>query len=783
MIFLNETQTLGDLCEKYGSRVFLLAKLGSSGVAVLPSFAISLKDRWSDSELIAAVDRIGGFPVSISLGGADSTSSFVNFQSGEREKDDDDINSIESLKKSIELYSNFYNKESTSNRSNGIKNVSVIIQQVIRAKYRGNGYSIDPYSANENLFLVELGHTHYHDKSKGEILLHSYSVNYHDCSISQSEVGTGYVNFTKEMLEIFSNILLEVQNILKIPQKVKFYIDENDKIWIGNSKTVAPILFNRDSGQYFGLDILDPNVGFEVYSPMMFSLMKQSADLTIQKEFPDFKLDGDCIIQRFGRPFLRFESIIGLLHRLPSSSFSFLHQALDIPKRVIPEDVTRECPFPILSALKAKFNLNRRFRTVLRQFEDLEGQFEVIDLKYRAYRQNVESQPHRKLEVSFNYLLKDYYFPVASLYYSMCMMEVCVRAELMECLDQIGVTHLFDKDFLGGIGESPNVALQNDLAILFEAFRDHRPSSDIYQDELKSFLNRHYYYGDASRDIMFARWGDDTVGLEVFFDALVKNNGIIRTISENGGDEDKHLPLELFDIFEGIKKLPFHKRYLYRARLEKTIATFRQVYQARRSLYDYTLRSLFIARSYLTQLADNFTELGILKSPKDIFFLHIDELNQVIEDKDKFKKLGQFTEIRKKQHNGICNFVPPRQYGAMVTPTDNTDIFASGVLKGYVGSPGIAEGEVVIIRTPADYMRVTNDSIVIAGDIESGPALIAGVAKALVFEYGNTMTQVASLCRKNKIPMLLRVKEITKLLKDGDRVIVDCDKGQVSLVS
>lgn len=155
-------------------------------------------------------------------------------------------------------------------------------------------------------------------------------------------------------------------------------------------------------------------------------------------------------------------------------------------------------------------------------------------------------------------------------------------------------------------------------------------------------------------------------------------------------------------------------------------------------------------------------------------------MNQIIDNKEKFKELGPFTEIRRKQHSGIRNFAPPRQYGSMIAPVDNSSLYGAGEFAGYVGSPGMADGEVVIIRSPADYMRVDNNSIVVAGDIESGPALIAGVAKAIVFEYGNTMSQVASLCRKNKIPMLLRVSEITKLVKDGDRVLVDGDRGVVT---
>ena len=256
-----------------------------------------------------------------------------------------------------------------------------IVQKNIKPKYTGNAYSIDPYSGDEDLFLVELGLSQFEDKNGSEILSHSYSVNYHDCSITCSEVGTGYVNFTEEMVKTFSKILLDVQNILKMPQKIRFFIDTNEKIWISSSKTVVPILFNKDSGKFFGLDILDPNVGFEVYSPMMFSMIKSSIDVALENQFSNFQREGESIVHRFGRPYLRFESISSLLLKLPTSGLSYLHKALDLSDRLVTDDQLPNKSFPLFSKVVARFNLERKFRNVLKQFEELENESYIITTK------------------------------------------------------------------------------------------------------------------------------------------------------------------------------------------------------------------------------------------------------------------------------------------------------------------------------------------------------------------------------------------------------------------
>lgn len=100
-------------------------------------------------------------------------------------------------------------------------------------------------------------------------------------------------------------------------------------------------------------------------------------------------------------------------------------------------------------------------------------------------------------------------------------------------------------------------------------------------------------------------------------------------------------------------------------------------------------------------------------------------------------------------------------------------------LHGQTGCVGKASGKVKIIIRPKDMSKMNKGDILvsIATDPDIVPAM--KMAGAIVTEQGGVTSHAAIVARELKKPCVIGTKIATKILKDGDMVEVDANKGIV----
>ncbi|MDD5071888.1 MAG: HAD-IA family hydrolase [Patescibacteria group bacterium] len=104
-------------------------------------------------------------------------------------------------------------------------------------------------------------------------------------------------------------------------------------------------------------------------------------------------------------------------------------------------------------------------------------------------------------------------------------------------------------------------------------------------------------------------------------------------------------------------------------------------------------------------------------------------------------------------------------------------------LSGVLASPGKAKGKARIIKNIKDRNKVLKNEIVVL--LDSDMKLLPTARNKIlgfIIEKGNLTCHVATLARESKKPCLVKVKDATKILKDGGRVEVDADKGIVKIL-
>lgn len=106
-------------------------------------------------------------------------------------------------------------------------------------------------------------------------------------------------------------------------------------------------------------------------------------------------------------------------------------------------------------------------------------------------------------------------------------------------------------------------------------------------------------------------------------------------------------------------------------------------------------------------------------------------------------------------------------------------IDSSGIIKGVSVFPGVTSGTVRVVRSVSDLGRVNRGDILIA--IMTFPHFIAAMEKAAAFvtDEGGILCHAAIVAREMHKPCIVGTKHATQILKDGDLVEVDANKGIV----
>jgi pyruvate,water dikinase len=98
-------------------------------------------------------------------------------------------------------------------------------------------------------------------------------------------------------------------------------------------------------------------------------------------------------------------------------------------------------------------------------------------------------------------------------------------------------------------------------------------------------------------------------------------------------------------------------------------------------------------------------------------------------------------------------------------------------------SPGLAQGRVVTVRSPADFGKIQRGDVLVAAGVDPGWTPIFGLLSALVLEHGGQLSHAAVVAREYGLPAVAGILGITTSLHDGDVVLVDGLDGWVSKVA
>jgi pyruvate,water dikinase len=307
----------------------------------------------------------------------------------------------------------------------------------------------------------------------------------------------------------------------------------------------------------------------------------------------------------------------------------------------------------------------------------------------------------------------------------------------------------------------------------------------VFGRELEAFLKAYDFRGAEDREISFPRWGDDPTLLvdviKIFLQAgdEADPEAIEKSNIERREEKTKEIIRTL-----GSQSWGFFKKGVF-----KFLLRYAQVYSLFRENQRYEIDRVFYGeRKAFLAASKRLLEMGLISNPDDIWFLSKEEAFDALRGKKDSagimkKVVSRRAEYRRYMYNPPLMFLQgDREFDVDADgEMDKKDEKAEALLTGMAASPGKTSGEARVLHNIRELTRIKPGDILITNSTDPGWTPVFLLIRGLVLETGGVLAHGTILSREYGLPAVTSVKNATNLIKDGDIITIDGDKGFITL--
>ncbi|MBA3767396.1 MAG: hypothetical protein H0W99_10480, partial [Acidobacteria bacterium] len=234
------------------------------------------------------------------------------------------------------------------------------------------------------------------------------------------------------------------------------------------------------------------------------------------------------------------------------------------------------------------------------------------------------------------------------------------------------------------------------------------------------------------------------------------------------------------------KRLNWRQRLFWLPRVRWLLQRAKRMYVWRELCRSEMMRPPSAIRPWLLTLADRFVERGPLEYRDDFFFLTREEIAGALGQPEAAAQFRSIVAARKAEIEIWRQMEMPLLMRESELPallqrraTEDDVVLASidvkeqQLLRGLCVSAGYAEGEVLVMRDPAEFAHMKRGAILVAPATDPAWTPLFTLASGIIVEVGGTLSHASTVAREYGLPALANIKDASKILKDGDRVVLD----------
>jgi pyruvate,water dikinase len=722
--------------------------------------------------------------------------------------------------------------------------LAIIIQKMIPAKCAGVLFTSNPISMNKNELIIEsnygLGESIVSGRcspdrflvkkeshhGKEEYLILDTQIGKKNVAIYpktlDKESGTELVQLSKQeniqsslsdkIIIRLSKLGAEIVKYFKTPQDIEWAIDQNDKIYILQSRPITTkVSIDFEEDIWFTRGYADDYWNDPV-TPLFFDLLGDPLTTVVSMELNSI---------------MGYKGIEKKLLRLYNGHVYFNLNVLknrvkyEIPKIFRNEDLLNyfpegSGPYGKETMKNLPFRIFRRLLSEIRiMLHDPNGAMTKTDTKYYSWTEN-EFEPFiEQFDIKFGNLterrdlrglieLADTFDRVMVAHYRLIRYGLAVHNIGMNLMVQYLLTRFLGKEkslrlypvlisglenkltetndeiqFLASIirksPELKSIILEYESNKIYEYISSERdPTIQVFFKEFEKFLKN---YGDRgfSREIYYPRWSEApqyvfdilktlVKGQEQEFKKIKEKNleyqGKIETYVEG---KIRVLRFGLIKLKLLLKILGFSRKYI----------NFRENQRFNLDHWICRIRKLYL------EIGKILKQEGILKEIDDIFFLHRKEIKKIVLDKSDL----EITALIKSRRDDFLKYeyiIPPkflhgnREFDDLFRYSEDHILF-----KGIPASQGIFTAKIRVLNKIEDIQAVQKGEILVVPKTDPGWTPVFSKIGGLITETGGILSHGAVVSREYGVPSVTNITNACQLFKTGQIVTINGYNGSV----
>ena len=303
------------------------------------------------------------------------------------------------------------------------------------------------------------------------------------------------------------------------------------------------------------------------------------------------------------------------------------------------------------------------------------------------------------------------------------------------------------------------------------------PKAQPFNEQLESFLQRHGHRCPNEVEFLKPRWVEAPEQvIELVANYLQSDEMINPSETEERQRQKREQAVAQIEA-----KLDLLRRGIFRALLKKA----QQALPIRDNSRYFVTKFLLPIRMLFAQLGQRWTERGWLKSPDDIFFLTVKEIQAIVDagmPSAVNSTLSELTANRRLAYEYWFTVVPPDVIGPDGKPVLEKEENVH-MLEGIAVSGGKICGKARIVLDPSEAATLRTGEILVTQATDPGWTPVFPLVSGLVLEIGGQISHGAIVAREYGIPAVVNVRGATRLIRDGQTIEVDGTNGRVYLIA
>jgi pyruvate,water dikinase len=236
------------------------------------------------------------------------------------------------------------------------------------------------------------------------------------------------------------------------------------------------------------------------------------------------------------------------------------------------------------------------------------------------------------------------------------------------------------------------------------------------------------------------------------------------------------------NLSHGEETIDYRKEFAFIKNPLLKAASISYAKKARQAVVDreYTKSRLIeiidLFKTQYARLARLLVDGSLLPDTDLIYFLTHEEIGRLIEGDSSLVPLA----VRRRKAHAIQEEL---SFDDIYLGKPVADVFDAGqndgVITGVPVSNGECEGIVRIVNSADDANKLQKGEIMVARFTDIGWTPYYSIVNGLITEIGSSLSHGAVVAREYGLPTIVNVKGATKLLKDGDHIVMNASKGTI----